>query len=140
MSEVTTAYLSFQVDTIIQVTDTLEIGFPDSIGVSTVTYVYIENSNSYDFSPSVDLGSNSVTIEKISAFDSSIVELQIFNVTNPPSETTTTSFTLVFRRNGEDMKQLASNTLKFNARRGIITGNSLTSTSLEIGTSADYTF
>lgn len=62
------------------------------------------------------------------------IEIQFYNIKNPPSEATTSSMTLTLKRNGYPMEQLntLSNPLAFKARRGAITG-SVSSTTTEVG-------
>lgn len=117
-------------------TDKLKITFPPTIDISTLSYIFIENGNVYDLSPSIS--GNAVTTTNINAVASSYVKIQIFNVTNPPSEAITDQFSLSILRNSYEVKSLQG-VLQFNARRGGIIATVI-STSLEIGVTTDYTF
>lgn len=97
VNAVSKGFMSFKVTSIIKTSDSVKIGFPATIDLTSLSSVTIVNGFVTLSNPQVD-GSNVLTLNGLSAQNNALVSIEFNNVKNPPSEVSTNSFTIGISR------------------------------------------
>lgn len=90
VNAVTSAFLLFKISSVVITSDTIKITLPSSISaVSSLSQLIITNGNYTNYSPSVTYSPSSQTTLVVttgaSSNPGSSIEVQLYNVKNPPS-------------------------------------------------------
>ena len=126
--------LTFGISSNIVPTDTFIVAFPSTIGLTSLSNVYINNGGGTN---STRVSNQSITLTGATAYAGDVFSVVFTGVTNPPSEQLTTAFQITAYRNGFSIE--SSSSITYSAYRSLITTASLSSSSLQIGVSCTYT-